>query len=146
MKKVGILFVVLSMMSFSANAQTAKTKPGKKAAVTKTTQAQTEVGRFNQLEAEYARLVDMENQEFGKIKANAENAAKQLEEKQALKAQIEDKISKIENAANSKMFKEQYAGIVKEYRNVVKALDSEIKRLSNVVENYQALEQLKGEE
>lgn len=98
------------------------------------------------MEAEYARLVDMENQEFGKIKANAENAAKQLEEKQALKSQIEDKISKIENAANSKMFKEQYAGIVKEYRNVVKALDSEIKRLSNVVENYQALEQLKGEE
>ena len=56
------------------------------------------------------------------------------------------KLEKIENAANSKMFKEQYAGIVKEYKNVVKALDSEIKRLSNVVENYQALEQLKGEE
>ena len=146
MKKVGILFVVLSMMSFSANAQTAKTKPGKKAAVTKTTQAQTVVGRFNQLEAEYARLVDMENQEFGKIKANAENAAKQLEEKQALKSQIEEKISKIESAENSKVFKAKYAGIVKEYKNVVKALDSEIKRLSNVVENYQALEQLKGEE
>ena len=144
MKKVGILFVVLSMMSFSANTQTAKTKPGKKVATK--AQAQTLVGRFNQLEAEYARLVDMENQEFGKIKANAENAAKQLEEKQALKSQIEEKISKIESAENSKVFKAKYAGIVKEYKNVVKALDSEIKRLSNVVENYQALEQLKGEE
>ncbi|ASQ47892.1 MAG: adhesion protein FadA [Leptotrichia sp.] len=144
MKKVGILFVVLSMMSFSANTQTAKTKPGKKVATK--AQAQTLVGRFNQLEAEYARLVDMENQEFGKIKANAENAAKQLEEKQALKSQIEEKISKIESAENSKVFKAKYAGIVKEYKNVVKALDSEIKKLSNVVENYQALEQLKGEE
>jgi adhesion protein fadA len=144
MKKVGILFVVLSMMSFSANTQTAKTKPGKKVATK--AQAQTLVGRFNQLEAEYSRLVDMENQEFGKIKANAENAAKQLEEKQALKSQIEEKISKIESAENSKVFKAKYAGIVKEYKNVVKALDSEIKKLSNVVENYQALEQLKGEE
>lgn len=144
MKKVGILFVVLSMMSFSANTQTAKTKPGKKVATK--AQAQTLVGRFNQLEAEYARLVDMENQEFGKIKANAENAAKQLEEKQALKSQIEEKISKIESAENSKVFKAKYAGIVKEYKNVVKALDFEIKKLSNVVENYQALEQLKGEE
>ena len=144
MKKVGILFVVLSMMSFSANTQTAKTKPGKKVATK--AQAQTLVGRFNQLEAEYARLVDMENQEFGKIKANAENAAKQLEEKQALKSQIEEKISKIESAENSKVFKAKYAGIVKEYKNVVKALDSEIKKLSNVVENYQALDQLKGEE
>ena len=144
MKRVGILFVVLSMMSFSANTQTAKTKPGKKVATK--AQAQTLVGRFNQLEAEYARLVDMENQEFGKIKANAENAAKQLEEKQALKSQIEEKISKIESAENSKVFKAKYAGIVKEYKNVVKALDSEIKKLSNVVENYQALEQLKGEE
>ena len=144
MKKVGILFVVLSMMSFSANTQTAKTKPGKKVATK--AQAQTLVGRFNQLEAEYARLVDMENQEFGKIKANAENAAKQLEEKQALKSQIEEKISKIESAENSKVFKSKYAGILKEYKNVVKALDSEIKKLSNVVENYQALEQLKGEE
>ena len=53
MKKVGILFVVLSMMSFSANTQTAKTKPGKKVATK--AQAQTLVGRFNQLEAEYAR-------------------------------------------------------------------------------------------
>ena len=144
MKKVGILFVVLSMMSFSANTQTAKTKPGKKVATK--AQAQTLVGRFNQLEAEYARLVDMENQEFGKIKANAENAAKQLEEKQAVKSQIEEKISKIESAQTSKVFKAKYAGIVKEYKNVVKALDSEIKKLSNVVENYQALEQLKGEE
>lgn len=144
MKKVGILFVVLSMMSFSANTQAAKTKPGKKVATK--AQAQTLVGRFNQLEAEYARLVDMENQEFGKIKANAENAAKQLEEKQALKSQIEEKIAKIESAENSKVFKAKYAGIVKEYKNVVKALDSEIKKLSNVVENYQALEQLKGEE
>ena len=144
MKKVGILFVVLSMMSLSAKTQTAKTKPGKKVATK--AQAQTLVGRFNQLEAEYARLVDMENQEFGKIKANAENAAKQLEEKQALKSQIEEKISKIESAENSKVFKAKYAGIVKEYKNVVKALDSEIKKLSNVVENYQALEQLKGEE
>ena len=141
MKKVGILFVVLSMMSFSANTQTAKTKPGKKVATK--AQAQTLVGRFNQLEAEYARLVDMENQEFGKIKANAENAAKQLEEKQALKAQIEDKISKIENAANSKMFKEQYAGIVKEYKNVVKALDQEINALSKTVDNYNTILQLK---
>ena len=38
------------------------------------------------------RRKKLRDEEFKKIKANAENAAKQLEEKQALKAQIEDKI------------------------------------------------------
>lgn len=145
MKKVGILFVVLSMMSFSANTtRTAKTKPERKA--TRTTAAQSVVGRFNQLEAEYARLVDMENREYAKIKANAEVAAKQLEEKQALKAQIEEKIAKVDAASNSKIFKAQYSGVIKGYQNVAKALDAEIKKLSTVVENFQALEELKGEQ
>ena len=66
MKKVGILFVVLSMMSFSANTQTAKTKPGKKVATK--AQAQTLVGRFNQLEAEYARLVIWKTKNLEKLK------------------------------------------------------------------------------
>ena len=134
MKKVGILFVLLSALSFSA----ASSKSSK------TTANQTVTGRFNQLEAEYERLVNMENQEYNKLKANAEVAANKLAEKEAQKAQIEERIAKIEAAADSKAFKAQYSELVKQYKAVVKALDSEIKTLSTRVENFAAIEALKG--
>ena len=137
MKKVGILFVLLSALSFSANsAKTTKT--------TKTRTTKTVTGRFNQLEAEYERLVNMENQEYSKLKANAEAAANRLAEKQAQKAQIEERIAKIEAAADSKAFKAQYSELAKQYKTVVKALDSEIKSLNTTVENFAAIEALKG--
>ena len=105
---------------------------------------QTVTGRFNQLEAEYERLVNMENQEYSKLKANAEAAANRLAEKQAQKAQIEERIAKIEAAADSKAFKAQYSELAKQYKTVVKALDSEIKSLNTTVENFAAIEALKG--
>ena len=142
MKKVGILFVLLSALSFSANS--AKTVKTTKAKTTKTVAAQTVTGRFNQLEAEYERLVNMENQEYNKLKANAEAAANRLAEKQAQKAQIEERIAKIEAAADSKAFKAQYSELAKQYKTVVKALDSEIKSLNTTVENFAAIEALKG--
>ena len=134
MKKVGILFVLLSALSFSAAS----------AKSSKTASAQTVVGRFNQLEAEYERLVNMENQEYNKLKANADAAASKLAEKEAQKAQIEERIAKIEAAADSKAFKAQYSELAKQYKAVVKALDSEIKSLSTTVENFAAIEALKG--
>ena len=134
MKKVGILFVLLSALSFSA----ASSKSSK------TTTNQTVTGRFNQLEAEYERLVNMENQEYSKLKANAEAASNKLAEKEAQKAQIEERIAKIEAAADSKAFKAQYSELAKQYKAVVKALDSEIKTLSTRVENFAAIEALKG--
>ena len=140
MKKVGILFVLLSALSFSA-ASTKSTKPSRPS---KTVTTQSVSGRFNQLEAEYERLVNMENQEYNKLKANAEVAANKLAEKEAQKAQIEERIAKIEAAANSKAFKAQYADLAQQYKAVVKALDSEIKTLSTRVENFAAIEALKG--
>ena len=134
MKKVGILFVLLSALSFSAAS----------AKSSKTASAQTVVGRFNQLEAEYERLVNMENQEYNKLKANADAAASKLAEKEAQKAQIEERIAKIEAAADSKAFKAQYADLAKQYKAVVKALDTEIKSLNTTVENFAAIETLKG--
>ena len=134
MKKVGILFVLLSALSFSAAS----------AKSSKTASAQTVVGRFNQLEAEYERLVNMENQEYNKLKANADAAASKLAEKEAQKAQIEERIAKIEAAADSKAFKAQYADLAKQYKAVVKALDTEIKSLNTTVENFAAIESLKG--
>ncbi|MFC2738005.1 MAG: adhesion protein FadA [Leptotrichia wadei] len=101
-------------------------------------------GRFNQLEAEYERLVNMENQEYNKLKANADAAAARLAEKEAQKAQIEERIAKIEAAADSKAFKAQYADLAKQYKAVVKALDTEIKSLNTTVENFAAIESLKG--
>ena len=130
MKKVGILFVLLSALSFSA-------------ASSKTTTSQTVTGRFNQLEAEYERLVNMENQEYNKLKANADAAATRLAEKEAQKAKIEERIAKIEAAADSKVFKAEYSDLVKQYKAVVKALDSEIKTLSTTVENFAAIQALK---
>ena len=137
MKKVGILFVLLSALSFSA-ASAKSTKQAKQVA------NQTVTGRFNQLEAEYERLVNMENQEYSKLKANAEAAANRLAEKQAQKAQIEERIEKIKAASESKAFKAQYAELAKQYEAVVKALDTEIKSLNTTVENFAAIETLKG--
>ena len=77
MKKVGILFVLLSALSFSA-ASAKSTKQAKQPS--KQVANQTVTGRFNQLEAEYERLVNMENQEYSKLKANAEAAANRLAE------------------------------------------------------------------
>ena len=136
MKKVGILFVLLSALSFSAAS----------AKSSKTASAQTVVGRFNQLEAEYERLVNMENQEYNKLKANADAAAARLAEKEAQKAQIEERIAKIEAAADSKAFKAQYSDLAKQYKAVVKALDSEIKSLRTKVENFDAIKSLKGDQ
>ena len=141
MKKVGILFVLLSALSFSA-ASAKSTKQAKQPS--KQVANQTVTGRFNQLEAEYERLVNMENQEYSKLKANAEAAANRLAEKQAQKAQIEERIAKIEAAADSKAFKAQYADLAKQYKAVVKALDTEIKSLNTTVENFAAIESLKG--
>ena len=142
MKKVGILFVLLSALSFSANS--AKTVKSTKTKTTKTVTTQTVTGRFNQLEAEYERLVNMENQEYNKLKENADAAATTLAEKEAQKAQIEERIAKIEAAADSKAFKAQYADLAKQYKAVVKALDTEIKSLNTTVENFAAIESLKG--
>ena len=142
MKKVGILFVLLSALSFSANS--AKTVKSTK--TTKTVTTQTVTGRFNQLEAEYERLVNMENQEYNKLKENADAAATTLAEKEAQKAQIEERIAKIEAAADSKAFKAQYSDLAKQYKAVVKALDLEIKSLRTKVENFDAIKSLKGDQ
>ncbi len=134
MKKVGILFVLLSALSFSAAS----------AKSSKTASAQTVVGRFNQLEAEYERLVNMENQEYNKLKANADAAASKLAEKEAQKAQLEERISKVEAASETKAFKAQYDELAKQYKAVAKSLDTEIKSLRATVENFAAIEALKG--
>ena len=141
MKKVGILFVLLSALSFSA-ASAKSTKQAKQPS--KQVANQTVTGRFNQLEAEYERLVNMENQEYSKLKANAEAAANRLAEKQAQKAQLEERISKVEAASETKAFKAQYAELAKQYKAVAKSLDTEIKSLRATVENFAAIEALKG--
>lgn len=141
MKKVGILFVLLSALSFSATST--KITKTTKVKTTKTVAAQTVTGRFTQLEAEYERLVNMENQEYNKLKANADAATAKLAEKEAQKSQIEERIAKIESAADSKAFKAQYADLAKQYKAVVKALDAEIKSLNTTVENFAAIQSLK---
>ena len=86
----------------------------------------------------------MENREFDKLRGNAQNAAQALDEKQRLKANIEERVSRLEGANTSKYFQSEYAGIIKEYKNVIKALDAEIASLSKIVDNYNAVESLKG--
>ena len=96
------------------------------------------------MESQFTQLVNLENQQYAKLRANAENASQKLEERQRLKAALEERIAKIEGSAGAKFFKGEYGDLVKEYKNVVKALDEEIKTLSKTVENYQAVESLKG--
>ena len=126
MKKIVTLFILASAVSFSA-------RKAEKAPVKTSGDV---VAKFNALEASYAKLVETENAEFAKLRATAERASAQLEQKQQMKA-------KIEGAANAKYFKEQYSSLVKEYNNVVKALDQEINALSKTVDNYNTILQLK---
>ena len=134
MKKIVTLFILASAVSFSA-------RKAEKAPVKTSGDV---VAKFNALEASYAKLVETENAEFAKLRATAERASAQLEQKQQMKAKIEERIAKIEAAADSKAFKAQYSELVKQYKAVVKALDSEIKTLSTRVENFAAIEALKG--
>ena len=124
MKKIAVLFVLLSAVSFADFAQVN--------------------AKYQKLEAEYSQLVNTENQEYNKLRANAQNAAQELEQKQTLKANIEERVSRLEGANTSKYFQNEYAGRIREYRNVIKALDAEIASLSRVVENYNAVESLRG--
>lgn len=133
MKKIVTLFILASAVSFSA-------RKAEKAPVKTSGDV---VAKFNALEASYAKLVETENAEFAKLRATAERASAQLEQKQQMKAKIEERIAKIESAANAKYFKEQYSSLVKEYNNVVKALDQEINALSKTVDNYNTILQLK---
>ena len=61
----------------------------------------------------------LEENEYAKIKLKAENANKQLQEKQAIRNTIEEKISKIEENENSRVFKSEYGNLVKEDRKSV---------------------------
>ena len=124
MKKIAVLLVLLSAVSFADFAQVN--------------------AKYQKLEAEYSQLVNTENQEFNKLRASAQNASQELNQKQALKANIEERLSRLEGANTSKYFQSQYSEIVKEYKNVIKALDAEISSLSKVVDNYNAVESLKG--
>ena len=138
MKKVGILFMLLSALSFSATSK-------KSSKTSKSVETQSVTSRFNQLEAELERLINMEDQEYNKLKATAESAAERLAEKSAQKAQIEEKIAKIEaSASNTKSFKAQYGDIIKQYKAVVKSLDAEIRSLTTTVDNFAAIESVKG--
>ena len=124
MKKLGALFLILSAVSFAGYQEIN--------------------AKYNQLESQFTNLVNLENQQYAKLRANAEVASRKLDERQRLKAALEDRIAKIEGSAGAKFFKGEYGDVVKEYKNVVKALDEEIKSLSKTVENYQAVESLKG--
>ena len=74
---------------------------------------QTLNAKYNKLENEYNQLVNMENQQYSKLRGNAENASQQLQEKQALKAAIEEKMVKLEQTRNTKYFKGEYETLVK---------------------------------
>ena len=145
MRKIALLFIALSLCAFSAPSRASK---GQKRN-TRNVQGKvvlTPEEKFSQIESGYQKLVQMEDQEFERLKANATLASSQLEEKAALKAQIEDKIAKVQEARKNGAFGKEYDNILKEYRNVEKALDAEIKKLSRTVENYRAIESLKSED
>ena len=132
-KRLAVLLgvLVLSSVSFAAP----KTAPARGAAIENS---------LSNLENQLDRLQQMEEAKYKEQEALAQNAAQKLEERQRLKATLEDRIAKIENSSGSKFFKGEYGGLVKEYKTLIKALDEEIKSLSKAVENYEAVESLKG--
>ena len=84
-KKIRALFLVLSAVSFAGYQEIN--------------------AKYNQLESQFTQLVNLENQQYAKLRANAENASQKLEERQRLKAALEERIAKIEGSAGAKFFK-----------------------------------------
>ena len=126
-KKLAVLLgvLVLSSISFAAPAKAGKAAGG------------SIESSLSNLENQLEKLQQMEDAKFRQQEAQANEAAQRLNNYTAMQA-------KIEAAADSKAFKAQYSELVKQYKAVVKALDSEIKTLSTRVENFAAIEALKG--
>ena len=124
MKKIGILLVLLSAISLASYEEVN--------------------ANFNRIEADYEKLISLEDQQYNKLKENASNASQQLEEKQAMKAKLEEKIEKLETAKDTNYYKTEYSELVKQYKNVVKALDVEITNLNKVVDDFSQIEAIKG--
>ena len=47
-----------------------------------------------------------------------------------MKAEIESKIAKLEKAKNASFYKDQYEGIINQYKEILKTLDAEIYNLN----------------
>ena len=124
MKKIGILLVLLSAISLASYEEVN--------------------ANFNRREADYEKLISLEDQQYNKLKENASNASQQLEEKQAMKAKLEEKIEKLETAKDTNYYKTEYSELVKQYKNVIKALDVEITNLNKVVDDFSQIEAIKG--
>lgn len=124
MKKIGILFVLLGAMSFAGYEEINSS--------------------FNKLESSYTQLTNLENQQYSKLKSEANDAAQKVEEKQALKSTIEEKVAKLETAKNTSYYKNEYEGIVSQYKEVIKSLDAEITNLNRTIDNFNKVESLKG--
>ena len=124
MKKIGILFVLLGAMSFAGYEEINSS--------------------FNKLESSYTQLTNLENQQYSKLKSEANDAAQKVEEKQAMKSTIEEKVAKLETAKNTSYYKNEYEGIVNQYKEVVRSLDAEISNLNKIIDNFNKVESLKG--
>ena len=124
MKKIGILFVLLGAMSFAGYEEINSS--------------------FNKLESSYSQLTNLENHQYSKLRNEANKASQDLEEKQAMKSTIEEKIAKLETAKNTSYYKNEYEGIVNQYKEVVRSLDAEISNLNKIIDNFNKVESLKG--
>ena len=102
------------------------------------------VEKFQKLNGELVQLDQTESQEFNKVIASAQATSQDLESKKVLRANLAQKISKLESASSTKYYQTEYAGIVKEYKGVLATLDSEIKALTKTVDDYNAVISLKG--
>mgnify|MGYP002661324713 FL=1 len=61
-----------------------------------------------------------------------------------MKAKLEEKIEKLETAKDTNYYKTEYSELVKQYKNVIKALDVEITNLNKVVDDFSQIEAIKG--
>ena len=57
---------------------------------------------------------------------------------------MEEKIEKLETAKDTNYYKTEYSELVKQYKNVIKALDVEITNLNKVVDDFSQIEAIKG--
>ncbi len=100
--------------------------------------------RFETTEAGYNKLLQMEETQFNALKASAATAESNLTRYQAVKASIEEKISKIESMKKSKFYTKEYSDLEAGYRQTVKSVDAEIDKLNKTLSDYEKISALKG--
>ena len=132
-KKLAVLLgvLVLSSVSFAAPAKAARPAGG------------SIENSLNNLENQLSRLQQMEDAKFREQEAQANAASQRLNNYNAMKDKIDERIAEIEANANTSIFEKEFKAKVAEYKNLKTQLDKEIAKEQKIIDNFEAIKSVR---